>query len=97
MTSMVCVLNSEGKTISRRSLADSLRELTKSLNDSLDDKHARIGVVLISDEPWMIENGFLTTTQKIRRSAIDEAYLDRAQPLATQSAMEKRIIIDFIS
>ena len=95
-TALVCVPNAEGRAFSRGALASSLRDLATSVNANLDEKHARIGVVLISDSLWTIENGFLTTTMKVKRTSIDDAFLETVQPLTTQAAKEKQLVVDWV-
>lgn len=95
-TALVCVPNSEGRALSRDAFASSLTDLITSVNDSLTEKHARIGVALVSESEWAIENGFLTTTLKIKRPAIDDAFLEIAQKLATDAAVQKQVIVEWV-
>eukprot|EP00560_Eucampia_antarctica_P004611 CAMPEP_0197833860 /NCGR_PEP_ID=MMETSP1437-20131217/20353_1 /TAXON_ID=49252 ORGANISM="Eucampia antarctica, Strain CCMP1452" /NCGR_SAMPLE_ID=MMETSP1437 /ASSEMBLY_ACC=CAM_ASM_001096 /LENGTH=560 /DNA_ID=CAMNT_0043438153 /DNA_START=93 /DNA_END=1775 /DNA_ORIENTATION=- len=50
-----------------------LEELIKKVNATLDD-HEHVGFVAIVNDEWLPENGMLTPTQKIKRSAIEEKY-----------------------
>jgi long-chain acyl-CoA synthetase len=59
------------------------------------EKHARIGAVIVSTEPWSIENGVLTPTMKIRREKIEDRFGERAQELARQSAEQGEILIEW--
>ena len=95
-TALVCVPNSEGRALPEAELANSLAEFIKSANTNIDEKHARIGVVLISEREWTIESGFLTTTLKVKRPAVDDAFLEIAQKLATDAAEQKRVIVDWV-
>jgi long-chain acyl-CoA synthetase len=35
--------------------------------------HERLRMIVVANEPWSIENGFLTPTMKIRRNRIEAA------------------------
>ncbi len=50
-------------------------ELTALLHDVNEDlaRHERLQVLVVAREPWSIENGCLTPTMKIKRSAIERA------------------------
>jgi len=52
-----------------------ISHLTNVVNPSLD-AHEQLDFVVIVSEDWLPENGFLTPTQKIKRSVIDEAYTE---------------------
>lgn len=38
------------------------------------EQHEQLEFIAIAKEPWLIENGFLTPTMKIRRARVEEAY-----------------------
>ena len=38
------------------------------------DHHERLQAIVIAKEPWTVENGLLTPTMKLKRSAIEERY-----------------------
>ena len=50
-------------------------ELAKLLDDVNRQlpTHERLRMIVVADEPWSIENGFLTPTMKIRRNRIESA------------------------
>lgn len=50
-----------------------LEALLKEVNPSLD-QHEQLDFVVVVEEEWLPENGFLTPTQKIVRRKIEEAY-----------------------
>ena len=47
--------------------------LENSVNPSLDG-HERLDFIAIVADDWLPDNGFLTPTQKIKRSKIEEVY-----------------------
>lgn len=94
-TAIICVPSAEARLLPKGRLEASLRKLAQQVNDSLEEKHARIGVVVIAEEPWSIENGMMTTTLKIKRTAIDDSFLERVQPLASKAAEEKAILVEW--
>ncbi|MEO8654231.1 MAG: AMP-binding protein, partial [Ramlibacter sp.] len=49
-----------------------LGRLLEDVNRELPS-HARLSMIVVADEPWSIENGFLTPTMKIRRNRIESA------------------------
>ncbi|MDB3967477.1 AMP-binding protein, partial [Porticoccaceae bacterium] len=65
-TVMTSVLSAIALEQPREILEVALLERVKAVNTEVD-KHARIGAVIISSEPWSIENRVLTPTMKIRR------------------------------
>jgi len=54
-------------------IQEELLILLKDINPTLDP-HEQLGFLAIVADEWLPENGFLTPTQKIKRSAIEEAY-----------------------
>jgi long-chain acyl-CoA synthetase len=54
----------------RRHVEADLAELLRVTNDSLVS-HERLARLVISNEPWTIENGCLTPTMKIKRSRLE--------------------------
>jgi len=38
------------------------------------DHHERLQCIVIAKEPWTVDNGRLTPTMKLKRSAIEERY-----------------------
>lgn len=53
----------------RRSLEETLQELNSKL-----ESHLRLSSILVAEDMWTIENGYLTPTMKIKRSLIEEKY-----------------------
>lgn len=54
----------------RRQVEADLAELLRATNDSLVS-HERLARLVITNEPWTIENGCLTPTMKIKRSRLE--------------------------
>ena len=50
-----------------------LEELIKTVNSGLDD-HEKLQFVVVVNDLWEPENGFLTPTNKIKRARIEEEY-----------------------
>tara|TARA_R110000787_G_scaffold213378_3_gene322920 strand:- start:1420 stop:3081 length:1662 start_codon:yes stop_codon:yes gene_type:complete len=53
-----------------------LSQLMRKTNESLDP-HEQMQFVVVVDEVWSIENGFLTPTMKIKRNVIEAHYADK--------------------
>ncbi|GAB5412938.1 MAG: AMP-binding protein [Congregibacter sp.] len=91
-TVMVAVLSEAGQAEARDVVEASLRETVAGINDSVE-KHARIGAVIVSTEPWSIENEVLTPTLKIRRDKVDERFAEKGEQLARESAERGQLLV----
>ncbi|KGE04150.1 AMP-binding protein [Pseudohaliea rubra] len=91
-TVMVAVLTEDAMQRPRDEIEQSFRDTVAAINDSVE-KHARIGAVIVSSEPWGIENEVLTPTLKIRREKIDERFGALAEALARESAEAGRVLV----
>lgn len=89
-TVMVAVLSDLAQQRERSSIEESLVEHAKAVNGSIDH-HARIGAVIIATDPWTIEDEMLTPTLKIRRDEVETRFGARAQELAHDSAVGRKI------
>jgi long-subunit acyl-CoA synthetase (AMP-forming) len=56
----------------RTQVEGELRRLLGEINQGVA-AHERLRMIVIANEPWSIENGFLTPTMKIRRHRIESA------------------------
>ena len=54
---------------------------------------ARMGGVILTYEPWSIENGVLTPTLKIKRDQISDRFGEEAAAMAVESAESKTLVI----
>ncbi len=63
-------------------LSTSLAAHMKEINGSLDP-HERLGRVIVVEESWTVENGFLTPTMKLKRAIIEERYGARVSTWAS--------------
>jgi long-subunit acyl-CoA synthetase (AMP-forming) len=61
-----------GDSAVRARVQEELGRLLQEVNRELAS-HERLCMIVIADEPWSIENGFLTPTMKIRRNRIETA------------------------
>ena len=91
-TVMVAVLTEEALNKEREAVEQSVRDTVAAINDEVE-QHARIGAVILSAEPWSIENGVLTPTMKIRREKIDERFASRAEELAREAAARRELLV----
>lgn len=68
---------SEEASDDRDALIKTFKQLLDEVNAELEE-HEKLGFVVIVAESWSIEDGFLTPTMKIKRSAIEARYLPHA-------------------
>jgi long-chain acyl-CoA synthetase len=91
-TVMVLVLTEEAQKSPAQEVEDSILATIREVNDSIE-KHARIGAVIVSREPWSIENEVLTPTLKIRREKVEERFAELAEELARRSAEQRELLL----
>jgi long-chain acyl-CoA synthetase len=94
-TVMVCVLSDIAQETDRAVVQKSLLDQVLDVNNTVE-KHARIGAVIISTEPWSIENLMLTPTLKIRREEVEERFGNRARELAHEAAVQGEIGVEWV-
>lgn len=93
-TVVVCVLSDIARQQDRAVIEEALLEQAVKVNEEVE-KHARIGAVIMTTEPWTIENEVLTPTMKIRREKVEVRFGERAQELARKSAEKGEILLDW--
>jgi len=93
-TVVVCVLSDIARQQDRGVIEEALLEQAVKVNEKVE-KHARIGAVIMTTEPWTIENEVLTPTMKIRREQVEVRFGERAQELARKSAEKGEILLDW--
>ena len=91
---MVAVLTESAKSKPFEAVEASVTATVEVINEAVE-RHARIGAVIISKEPWTIENEVLTPTLKVRRDRIDARFADKGRELATNSAKNRCLLIDW--
>ena len=90
-TVMVCVVNSQrDKSTLEQEILEQLTEVNTLVN-----KHERIGAIIITSEPWTIENGVLTPTLKIRRDEVEARFGEKAQVMARESAEQRTVLLEW--
>jgi len=89
---MVCVLSEISKSADAAEIEQSLQDISQTIN-ATGEKHARIGAVIVSEQSWTIDNGFLTPTLKIKRDQVEAQFGEQAMQLATQSAEQGKILV----
>ena len=94
-TVMVIVLTSLAGTLQKSDVEQQLLATAAGVNEGVEH-HAHIGAVIVTTEPWTIENGVLTPTMKIKRDKIEAAHGEKAQLLATRAAVEKQILVEWV-
>ena len=94
-TVMVCVLSDIAQKQDRSVIEKALLEQAAEINRHVD-KHAQVGAVIMSTEPWTIENAMLTPTLKIRREEVEGRFGERASELAHEAAVEGEIRLEWV-
>ena len=69
----IVVLSKAAREADANGIDRALAALRDEINASLDP-HERLHTIVIAREPWTVENGLLTPTMKLKRSAIEERY-----------------------
>jgi long-chain acyl-CoA synthetase len=95
-TVMVAVLNAEAQQKGEEEVHASIVETVRSVNGGLE-KHARIGAVILTREPWTIENEVLTPTLKIKRDKVEQIFGEIAERLARSAAQQGELLIHWHS
>jgi len=90
-TVMIAVLTEEAQSRPDDEIQSSVLDTIREINAELE-KHARIGAVIVSREPWSIENEVLTPTLKIRREKVEERFAEKAEELARTAAEQGELI-----
>jgi long-chain acyl-CoA synthetase len=91
-TVMVAVLTAEAQNLPEQEIADSILATIREINEEIE-KHARIGAVIVTREPWSIENEILTPTLKIRREKVEEGFAELAEQLARSAAEQRELLL----
>ncbi len=60
-------------SVTRDQITPELEKLVEQVNATLDP-HEQLEFLVVAKEPWMIENGYLTPTLKIKRAAVEKTY-----------------------
>ncbi len=76
----------------RAQLSAELEALLGSVNENLAD-HEKLDFAVVLDDLWTPENGLLTPTLKIKRAAVEQRYLARADSWADSAARSGRRIV----
>ena len=77
---VIILLGDEGKKATKKGgeakdeIKEEMEKLLNTVNASLDE-HERMQFLVIVNEEWLPENGFVTPTNKIKRSKIEEEHL----------------------
>jgi len=91
-TIMVAVLTPEAQERPRDALEAAFLDTLEQINRDVE-KHARIGGVILSSEPWDIANEVLTPTLKIRRDRVEALFGEIAEELARRSAEQGTLLV----
>ena len=91
-TVMVTVLNEPARALAKEEVEAAALATVEVINAEID-KHARIGAVIFSSQPWTIENEILTPTMKIRREQIESKFGGDAERLAREGAEKGEILL----
>lgn len=93
-TVIVCIISEIARQQERGAIEEALRDHVKTVNLATE-KHARIGAVIVSTDAWTIENEILTPTLKIRRDEVEKRFGTRAQDLAHEAAVQRKVLIEW--
>jgi long-chain acyl-CoA synthetase len=87
-TVLLVELSVEGLGADDSAVEDQLRDEIRQVNEDLES-HARIACAIVSKDVWTSENGLVTHTMKIKRSAIEKRYHQLAEEAFTRGTSLK--------
>jgi long-subunit acyl-CoA synthetase (AMP-forming) len=73
------------KELDPASITRDLEALVESVNNQIP-QYEQLDFVVVVKEPWLIDNGFLTPTMKIKRATVEAAYSERCGGWYSQKA-----------
>jgi long-chain acyl-CoA synthetase len=94
-TVMVVVLTALAQSLDKADVEAQVLESAMAVNDSVEH-HAQIGAIIITTDPWTIENGVLTPTMKIKRDKVEATHGELAEGLARKAAEQKQILLHWV-
>jgi len=71
------MLSENARALDKQAIAKDLEALLASVNNQIP-QYEQLDFVVVVRDPWMIDNGFLTPTMKIKRGAVEAAYAARS-------------------
>jgi long-chain acyl-CoA synthetase len=74
----VAVLSDIGKAQPREAVEMAMVQLVKTVNARLDS-HEKLAKLVLTTDPWTIENGMLTPTLKLKRQPMEDRYAAMAE------------------
>jgi long-chain acyl-CoA synthetase len=95
-TVMVAVLSEMAQGFDPEEVEASVRDTVAAVNSGIE-KHQRIGAVILSNDPWTIDNEVLTPTLKIKRDKVEERYGELARELALKAAEQGETLIRWMN
>merc|ERR1712032_522530 len=88
----IVLLGEDAKKEAQKGEKDAIEKdfvkLIDEVNSGLDD-HEKVQFIVVANEEWLPENGFVTPTNKIKRSKIEE---EHASFLDTWYGSKKKVI-----
>jgi long-chain acyl-CoA synthetase len=92
---MICVLSEEATSAAKSIVEETLLRQVARVNETVYH-HARIGAVIVTTEPWTIDNGVLTPTLKVRRGQVEEKFNELAESLGRRAAESRQEFIEWV-
>jgi len=85
---MIVTLTDLGRTREQGDIARELGADLEAMNATLEP-HERVAKCLVVDGVWSAENGLLTPTSKVRRSAVEAKYRSSIERAAATQRQQK--------
>jgi len=82
----VAVLSDVGKSQPREAVEAAMSQLVKTVNAKLEH-HERLAKLVLTTDPWTIENGMLTPTLKLKRQPMEDRYGTAAEQWGQDPAL----------
>jgi long-chain acyl-CoA synthetase len=82
------VLSESGKSNEKHAIVNSLTESVNAINQTIKN-YEHIKTIIITKEPWTVENNMLTPTMKIKRNIVETNY----QALMEKYCEEKDLVV----